>query len=324
MNIHPSIQNKCNSFCELSEASAVPLARRITDLSSNFVPDQQEDPSEFFVVLFDHLMQCVSSNHLPSFSTYLSSPMHLIFGINIKSSIRCSICLNKTVKETFESVWSIPIVSHSNLENALKAFCSNEILTGDDSFECSICERKTSALKLLQLSNLSRIIIIHIKRFAYDQRERKTRKLKHSISYPEFLDMMPYIDKNMSQSNQKNLESNEFVYQLYSVLVHLGETTNNGHIFSYVRSPDDLWYKTNDELVTPVNLETVLSDKNSYILCYSKLSEEKINLGGREMNESCTEPSPVFFSSTPKHPNVTTTRTFDDYSPVRKPISFSQ
>jgi ubiquitin carboxyl-terminal hydrolase 36/42 len=324
MNIHPTIRNKCILFCELTEASALPVARRITDLSPNFLPGQQEDPSEFFVALFNHLMECASSNHFQSFSTYLCSPFHSIFGVNMKSSVRCSVCLNETVKENFESIWSIPIMSHSNLEKALKAFCSDEKLTGDNSFECSNCERKTSALKLLQLADLSPIIIIHLKRFVYDQCEKITRKLKDSISYPEFLDVMPYIDRNMFQSNQASRQSNQLVYRLYSVLVHLGETADNGHIFSYILSPDDAWYKMDDEIITPVSLETVLSDKNAYIICYSKLSNDKIHLYEEGMNRSSAQSSVIFSSSTPKHPNTITSETFDDHSPVRKLFYFQK
>ncbi|CAF5044622.1 unnamed protein product, partial [Rotaria sp. Silwood1] len=50
MNIHPHIYNKSNLFCELGQASAFQIARRITELSSSFVPGQQEDPSEFLIV----------------------------------------------------------------------------------------------------------------------------------------------------------------------------------------------------------------------------------------------------------------------------------
>lgn len=159
----------------------------------------------------------------------------------------------------------------------MRAFCSKEKLTGDNAFECSRCNRKTTALQSLQITNISPVIVIHLKRFIYDRNEKITRKLKDLILYPEFLDFMPYIDNNTeSQSGQENYQPDQFIYQLYAVVVHLGEAANNGHIFSYVRSSDELWYKINDELVTPVNIETVLSDKNSYILYYAKLSGKKL------------------------------------------------
>lgn len=106
--------------------------------------------------------------------------------------------------------------------------------------------------------------------------------------------------------------------------MHLGENANNGHIFTYIRSPDNLWYKANDELVTPVNLNSVLNDNNSYILCYARLSEEKQNLWEPENNIFYTQSARFMFSSTPKRLNGPTNTDIDTYSPVRKKIFYFQ
>ena len=54
---------------------------------------------------------------------------------------------------------------------------------------------------------------------------------------------MPYtLRDNASQEAQENYQADEYVYMLYGVVVHLGETVDNGHIFVYVRAPDNLWY----------------------------------------------------------------------------------
>jgi uncharacterized UBP type Zn finger protein len=321
MEIHPNTKNKGILFSELTQASAVPLARKIIELSSNFIRGRQEDPSEFLVVLFDHLINCLSYIDLP-YGTYLSNPLHFIFGMNINSEIKCTICLNKTNKANYETVWSIPIFSHSILEEALTAFCSPQSLTGDNSFDCSTCVAYVPALQSLQLNNVSPVIFIHLKRFVYDTRAKITRKLKHFISYPELLDLNPYIQKNVLHLNQQNYKFNDFIYELYAVSVHLGEAANNGHIFSYVRSPDNLWYKANDELVTPVNVDSVLADNNSYILCYARLLEKNINLSEPVDNTSRLQSARFRFSSTPIRLNGSTNATIDDYSPVRKKFRF--
>jgi len=130
------------------------------------------------------------------------------------------------------------------------------------------------------------------------------------------------MHKNVFQLNQQNHKFNHLIYELYAVLVHLGETVDNGHLFSYIRSPDDLWYKTNDELITRVNLDSVLADNNSYVLCYGKISEEKINLPESEVNTSRTQSARFLFSSTSTRSNgPINTTTDDDDSPVRKHFS---
>jgi ubiquitin C-terminal hydrolase len=319
MNIHPRIHNKSSLLCELTQASAFQIARRISELCSSFIPGQQEDPSEFLIVLLNHFIQCISSNDIISFSTYLSNPLHSIFGINVKSSTICTRCENQIIKQNYESIWSISVVSYYNLKDALTAFCSKENLTGDNALQCSQCHTKTAALQSLQLVNISPIVIIHLNRFIYDQKKKLTRKLKHLISYPEFLNFMPYIvSNNPSSEAQENHQSDEYIYILYAVVVHLGETADNGHIFVYVRSPDNLWYKINDESVTLVNPKVVLSDTNSYLLWYTKLSEEKRNLYRKEIDQLSKPSSHISFSSTPKRRTVEPTRSFDNYSPVRK------
>lgn len=271
------------------------------------------------MVFFNHFMRSICSNDTTSFSAYLSNPLHLIFGINVKSSITCYTCETQIMKKNYETIWSIPMISFNNLKDALSAFCSKEKLTGDNRLQCSQCRKKTIALQTLQLANMSPVVIIHLNRFAYDPNKKLTKKITQFFAYPEFLNFIPYfVNDGASQEAQETYQSDEYIYILYAVVVHLGETADNGHIFAYVRSPDNLWYKVNDESVTSVNLKVVLSDTNSYLLWYIKLSEKQRNLYKKEINELSKPSSHTSFSSTPKRRKIQSTRTFDNCSPVRK------
>lgn len=316
-DIHQNIYKKCDSFSQLAQASAVPLARQIKNISRNFIQRQQEDPHEFLIALFNHLMQCISCDDVSSHSIYLSNQLHLLVGANIQSSITCSSCLNKHCTENYESVLSISITQCSNLKEALKQFCAKEILTNDNSVYCSICNAVAPATKTLQLIGVSPVIFIHLKRFVYDQKAKITRKVKKPFSYPELFDIGPFMEKNTLQINQNGDEMNHFIYQLYAVVVHLGENANRGHIFSYIRTSDDTWHKADDELVTSTTLDCVLQENNSYILCYSRLSKEKINYLEEEEHASSTQSSPCLLTSTPKDAGRTSYKILNDYSSVR-------
>ncbi|CAF2637171.1 unnamed protein product [Rotaria sp. Silwood2] len=315
-SIHQSLHNTCDLFSELSQASGVSLARQMTKLSSNFIPGRQEDPSELLIVLFDHLIQCLSPINSSSYVTYLSNPIHIIFGINIKSSTKCTVCLNETNKQNYESVWSIPIISYFNLKQALDAFCSVEELAGDDMFFCSKCQTKVLALRSTKLIDASPVIFIHLKRFVYDKQAKIIRKIKQFISYPELLDFSSFITPEVLQSNKENHTFHQYIYQLNAVVVHIGETVNSGHIFSYVRSPDNLWYKADDASITKTNLDKVLADNDSYILCYSKLAEGNIIVPETEVYANCKEPSRLLFSSTPIRPYEKTYTTIEDHTTI--------
>ncbi|CAF1488393.1 unnamed protein product, partial [Adineta steineri] len=316
MNVHPSIKNTCKLFCSLSEASAVPLAQYSTELSSNFIPGQQQDPSEFLVVLLDHMMNCLSSTNSQLFSKYMSSPLHSIFGFNVKSSIKCTTCLCETRGENYESLLPISIHSHSNLQDALTAFFSQVKLDNENAFECSKCKTKTTALKSIELADISPIIFIQLKRFIYDQNAKITRKIRHFVSYPEYLDLMPYVDKHVLQSNQGNHQWDKFIWQLHGVLIHLGDSANNGHVYSHIRSPDGAWYKADDEKISPVAVKHVLANNDSYILCYTKLSEERMNLCMTQANNSSEQPTHNLLFSTPKRSYEMNRKTNDTYSPI--------
>ncbi|CAF3166636.1 unnamed protein product [Rotaria socialis] len=190
-SIHKSIQNLCDSFGQLSQASAVLMTRYITKLSSSFIPGHQEDSSEFLAVLFDHLIQCLSSTR-SSDATNLSSAIHIIFGIILESSIKCTQCLNENSKQSYERLWSISIISYLTLEQALDEFCSVEKLTGDDQFYCSNCQAKVLGLQSTKLNHVSPVIFIQFKRFIYDKHVEVIRKIKQFISYPELPDISPF------------------------------------------------------------------------------------------------------------------------------------
>ncbi|CAF4164381.1 unnamed protein product [Rotaria sp. Silwood2] len=300
-SIHQLNHRTCSFFSQLCQASAVSMGRQINKLSSSFVVGRQEDPSEFLIVLLNHMIQCFSPMKLLSCSTFLSNPIDIIFGINLETSITCSICFNKTQQNNHECVWSVAISSCFNLKQALDSFCSTEELAGDDMFFCSKCETKVVALKSTKLTDPSPVIFIHLKRFFFDKTIKTIHKMDHFIAYPELLDLSSLICPTVIQSNQENYSLNEFLYQLNSVVVHVGENANNGHIFSYIRSPDNLWYKADDESITRVDLSDVLTDNNSYILCYSKVSRQKIISNETETFTSFEVVPRLLLSSTPKH-----------------------
>ena len=62
-------------------------------------------------------------------------------------------------------------------------------------------------------------------------------------------------------------------YKLYGVLVHLGYTSHSGHYYSYVRGPNDTWYKADDTRISVVQLRDVLS-QNAYILFYTRIDSD--------------------------------------------------
>ena len=86
--------------------------------------------------------------------------------------------------------------------------------------------------------------------------------------------------KNLTQTPTTLAEANEnekkpmknLIYKLYGVLVHLGHTSRSGHYYSYVKAPNDSWYRADDSRVNKVQLQEALSQK-AYILFYKRVTK---------------------------------------------------
>ncbi|CAF1116954.1 unnamed protein product [Rotaria sp. Silwood1] len=280
--------NSSDLFSTLSQATAEPLARRIHEISSVFVVGRQEDPSELFHHLLAHMTECLSPIHWNPNINHLSTIIQDLFGVQLRSLIVCSRCRNITSTECWDSMWSISINSQGTLCQFLSDFCKPELLCGENAYQCLQCNQLVPATKSYHLINALPIITIHLKRFNYDRRTNTTSKINAFVSYPALLDLTPYFDKKNQDSNTANKQSTPYIYELYAVVVHLGEEPTSGHIYAYIRSPDALWYKANDKTITLVDINQVLTNKDAYMLFYSKVTEDKLVLNEIILNSNTT------------------------------------
>lgn len=80
------------------------------------------------------------------------------------------------------------------------------------------------------------------------------------VSFPDTLDMTPYV--RCPDSNTK------FMYELKSVVEHLGETLHAGHYRAFLRFPQS-WYCCNDDHITESDTATV-HGAQAYVLFYER------------------------------------------------------
>ncbi|CAF1219630.1 unnamed protein product [Rotaria sordida] len=288
IHMYTNRNDHCDLFSTLSQATAEPLARRIHEISSVFVIGRQEDPSELFHHLLAHMTECLSPIHSNPNINYLSTVIQDLFGVQLRSLVVCSRCRNVTSTECWDSMWSISINSQGTLCQFLTDFCKPELLCGKNAYQCLQCNQLVPATKSYHLIKALPLITIHLKRFVYDRRTNTTSKIKTFISYSALLDLTPYFDKKNHDSNTVNSQNTSSIYELYAVIVHLGEETTSGHIYAYIRSPDALWYKANDKTITPVDINQALTNKDAYMLFYSKVTEDKLVFNEIILNSNIT------------------------------------
>uniref|UniRef100_UPI0037E73434 ubiquitin carboxyl-terminal hydrolase 48 isoform X2 n=1 Tax=Semicossyphus pulcher TaxID=241346 RepID=UPI0037E73434 len=131
------------------------------------------------------------------------------------------------------------IQGHKNLNECVTEFLKEEKLDGENRYFCESCQSKQNATRRIKLHSLPPTLNLQLMRFVFDRQTGHKKKLNTFISFPEQLDMGPFMEGKQDQ---------KFVYELSAVLIHRGISAYSGHYIAHVkdaRTGD--WYKFNDE-----------------------------------------------------------------------------
>uniref|UniRef100_A0A669D1D5 Ubiquitin carboxyl-terminal hydrolase 48 n=1 Tax=Oreochromis niloticus TaxID=8128 RepID=A0A669D1D5_ORENI len=106
--------------------------------------------------------------------------------------------------------------------------------------ECmTLLHYKQNATRRIKLHSLPPTLNLQLMRFVFDRQTGHKKKLNSFISFPEQLDMGPFLEEKQDE---------KCVYELSAVLIHRGISAYSGHYIAHVkdaRTGD--WYKFNDE-----------------------------------------------------------------------------
>ena len=158
---------------------------------------------------------------------------------------------------------SCPLIPcHFPLLECRQEFTKPDYLDGDNAYRCGKCAKRVRARKHMSVHRAPPVLSIHLKRFQY--LVFGGSKINKPIAFAERLDMAPFLS-----FPKEAVRSGGAVYRLFAVLVHAGQSTDCGHYFSFVRAPNDAWFRCDDESVTRVPLAKVL-EQQAYILYYTR------------------------------------------------------
>lgn len=128
---------------------------------------------------------------------------------------------------------------------------------------CDYCNECNNTPRLTKLLNVSKYLVIHLKRFAYDYLTEQSTKKAEFIDFPMVLDIERYIDSDLLPHLKTNTK-----YELINVINHIG-VYGAGHYYAYCKnSHDNNWYCFNDESCGKI--DNVIS-ANAYMLVYQQL-----------------------------------------------------
>lgn len=142
-------------------------------------------------------------------------------------------------------------------------------------YGCETCKVKRRCSKRMSVYRFPRVLVIHIKRFRYNNIYRE--KLSTDVNFPLFgLDLTPYVSLDRPSGGGDHLHTGPPVYDLVSVSNHSG-TMHGGHYVAHVNtgsgrgdpSSDDSsrWVCFNDSRVSTVQVSNI-SGPSAYVLFY--------------------------------------------------------
>ncbi|CAF4858837.1 unnamed protein product [Rotaria sp. Silwood1] len=153
--------------------------------------------------------------------------------------------------------------NNSILNRLLADFFREDYLDGD--YHCLKCSKSSIAQRKSELClPLPHVLVIQLKRFAYDNYSNK--KINTYISFPlHELDLNEYIVKDGNNDAEKISSTN---YDLVAVSNHTGSLMS-GHYTTFAKNfRDENWYLFDDQFVRKIDSDKNIVTKNAYILVY--------------------------------------------------------
>jgi len=175
---------------------------------------------------------------------------------------------------------SSSIDQDATLTQCLQMFIEPEVLGPDDKWYCPHCKEHIQAEKKMSIWRLPPILIIHLKRFKYNQyvssfsnyQSHTKEKIETNVKFPiHDLDLTPYCSSTPSDSDDPSSSR----YDLFGIINHRG-TACFGHYTSDARllafndsaRSEIGWRHFDDSHVTTVHLENDLNRSDAYVLFY--------------------------------------------------------
>ncbi|KAI8972996.1 hypothetical protein BDB01DRAFT_844989 [Pilobolus umbonatus] len=199
------------------------------------------------------------------------SPISKIFGGKVRSVLRCPGAKDSINLEPYQSLpLDIQPDNVHSIEDAIANMTLPEIMHDYTSPK----GLKVEATKQVYLEGLPPVLILHVKRFVFDN-VGGVQKLIKRVNYGAKLT----IDPEWMAPVSRPLEP--ITYQLFGSVYHHGSSAGGGHYTCDIKRKNGQWLHIDDTTITPVSEQDVLvteentrtsekihADQTAYILFY--------------------------------------------------------
>lgn len=248
-------------------ASPVNFIETLKRENELFRSSMHQDAHEFFNVLLNTIIE--QMDKLGAGTNWA----HDLFEGMITSETRCMVCESVTQREEKCLDFSIDLERNTSVYHCLNQFSASETLSGANKFHCDQCGSLQEAQKRMKVKRAPQILVLHLKRFKFSESEQKLVKLLHRVMYSRYIRLPVTSDDCLTP---------EKLYELTSVVVHLGRGPHMGHYVSVVNTPNG-WLLFDDEVVEAVDANypfRFFGDgtrmATAYVLFFQETTQEKV------------------------------------------------
>lgn len=209
---------------------------------------------------------------IEAWANYLRRNKSLIVDIfqgQLRSELQCLTCGHKSIRFEPFMYLSLPISSTcQTLGDCLDLYLAEEKLVGINQWYCSKCGEHRDATKLTELWILPPILIVHLKRFHFQENGIIGSKNDAQIFYPiGGWDLSQHVRSKGSEYP---------LYDLYAVSNHVGYL-GSGHYTAYALNRfTEQWHEFNDSqcrLIDESELER--NQSSAYVLFYNRCEKNR-------------------------------------------------
>ncbi|KAJ1626272.1 putative ubiquitin carboxyl-terminal hydrolase [Pavlovales sp. CCMP2436] len=214
--------------------------------------------------------------------------VHDIFEGTLTNETKCLTCETVTTRDEHFLDLSLDIEQNSSVSNCLRSFSTVESLRDGDKYYCDTCCSLQEGQKRLRIKRLPPVLALHLKRFKYIEQLGRYKKLAYRVVFPHELRVRGTLAKSappamgegaaahgpstprggrqpFSAEESEGEGEDDVIYDLFSVVIHVGQGPNHGHYVSIVKS-HNRWLLFDDETVE-------LIDEQSIAACYGSTQE---------------------------------------------------
>ena len=211
---------------------------------------QQHDVHELNRVLFEAIETSLKN-------TNSQDLLNKLYRGTLVNKVRCLTCgYTSEREEHFQDITAV-VKNYSSLIYSLNDFVQPQLLDGENQYFCEQCNCKNDAKRWVCFRDIPPVLIFSLSRFEYDFITGNRKKNSDQFHYPLTIDMESYTeDKNSllsSQNNDNNIKDNyklakelslfepsvnensNYLYDLFTVIIHTGKSGNYGHYHAYIK-----------------------------------------------------------------------------------------